>query len=81
MSASEQAFLRSTVGLLAHQLKELAAYVGAVNALIVALDEPEISDEAKSLNPGFEELHTSIAAIADTFPPPQPNGGDGGAAE
>jgi hypothetical protein len=29
--------------MLAHQLSELAAYVGAINALIVAQDEPEIS--------------------------------------
>jgi hypothetical protein len=29
--------------MLAHQLTELAAYVGAINAIIVAQDEPEIS--------------------------------------
>ena len=74
MDAPTEAFLRNSVGMLAHTLKELSAYVGAINALVTKLDNPEIAEAALSLNEGLEELHTSISRVADAFPPPPQNG-------
>jgi hypothetical protein len=72
---SEEEFLYSTVGLLAHHMKELSLTVGAINVLMTSLDDPIISQEAKSLSPGLEDLHASISRVADAFPPPPQNGG------
>ncbi len=72
--ASEDEFLRSSVALLAHIVKELVATVGAVNALAMRSDNPEIADGASSLDEGLTELHTTVSRLADAFPPPPMNG-------
>jgi hypothetical protein len=68
---SEDEFLRSTVGLIAHVLNELVAIVGMLNVSAV-LDE----EARTSLNQDLDELHALTTRIAKAFPPPSPNGSD-----
>ena len=70
MSDPEGDFVRTTVGTLAHQLRELSAYVGVINAILSRGDLARAAAEAHELNEGLEELHASIVRVSDAFPPP-----------
>lgn len=76
MDDAEADFLRSSIALLAHQLVEVIAAVGAINALLAQSSDPEVAQEARASDEGLAELHASISRLAESFPPP-PNTGNG----
>jgi hypothetical protein len=43
--------------------------------MLARTDNPDVAAEARDMNKGLTELHTSIARLADAFPPPPENGG------
>jgi hypothetical protein len=61
MDPAQEAFLRSTVGLLAHVANELVAAIGAINAGTVNV--PEIQE-------GMTELNAVLTRVLESFPPP-----------
>jgi hypothetical protein len=74
MSDPERDFIRTTIGTLAHQMRELSAYVGVINAILSRGDIARAAAEALAMNEGLEELHASIVRVSDAFPPPPESG-------
>jgi septation ring formation regulator EzrA len=74
MSDPQAEFLRSTIGLLAHHLRELAAHVGSINALLMTLDDDVITKEALTISEEIEDLYASISRVAEALPVPPENG-------